>query len=226
MAHECLVHRAARLRDQGLANDGTRVPDQVAFWLFVLKDALELHIPRTLALIAAHPAVQARARAEIAAAGVLTAAAIDGLRYLEACVIEQLRLWTPVPILLRRVRPGDTFDVHDALRVEEKQQLLFHAGAYHRDGKVFGAAVHRFAPDPDAQRPPVFVFSDGRQACAGQFLMRFILKATLARLLQSSHVELVAPRIEPEAIPYSYNHYGIRLRRCAEAMPCPRTARA
>ena len=57
MAHECLVHRAARLRDQGLANDGTRVPDQVAFWLFVLKDALELHIPRTLALIAAHPAV-------------------------------------------------------------------------------------------------------------------------------------------------------------------------
>jgi choline dehydrogenase-like flavoprotein/cytochrome P450 len=226
VADQCLVHRAARLGDQGFANDVTRVPDQVAFWLFVLKDALELHVPRTLALIAAHPSVQARACAEIAEAGVLTAAAIDGLRYLEACVIEQLRLWTPVPILLRRVRPGDTFEVHDALRVQEKQQMLFHAAAYHRDPRVFGAAVHRFTPDPDAQRPPVFVFSAGRQACAGQFLVRFLLKAILARLLQSSHVELIAPRIEPDAIPYSYNHYGIRLRRCVDPMPCPGKAHA
>ena len=131
-----------------------------------------------------------------------------------------------MPVLLRRVLPRDAFRVHAALSVEQKQQLLFHAAAYHRDPQVFGDVADRFAPDSNAQRPPVFVFSAGRQACAGQFLARFMLKATLARLLQSSHFELVGPRIEPDAIPHSYNHFGIRLRRCADATPCTRTSPA
>ena len=98
----CLMHDAATSLEDGSAGEATKVPTQIGFWFFVLKDAIELHVARTLALIAAHPAVQARVRQEILAAGPLTPTSIEGLRYLEACIAEQLRLWTPVPLLLRR----------------------------------------------------------------------------------------------------------------------------
>src|SRR6185436_18971326 len=98
----CLMHDAATSLADGSAGESTKVPTQIGFWFFVLKDAIELHVARTLALIAAHPPVQARVREEILAAGPLTATSVGGLRYLEACIAEQLRLWTPVPMLLRR----------------------------------------------------------------------------------------------------------------------------
>src|SRR5204863_4622128 len=98
----CLMDDAATSLADGSATDATKVPSQIGFWFFVLKDAIELHVARTLALLAAHPDIQTRVRAEILAAGILTATSIDGLRLLGACVAEQLRLWTPVPMLLRR----------------------------------------------------------------------------------------------------------------------------
>ena len=74
---------------------------QIAFWLFVMKDAIELHTVRTLALIASAPEnVRQRLSDELACTR-LTAAGIARLDFLEACIKEALRLWTPVPILLR-----------------------------------------------------------------------------------------------------------------------------
>jgi class 3 adenylate cyclase/tetratricopeptide (TPR) repeat protein len=100
----CLMHDSAKLLEKGSADSSTRVPAQIGFWLFVLKDVVELHVARTLALIAAHAQVQDRVREEIRQAGTLTADAVDGLHYLEGCLGEQLRLWTPVPIRLSRDR--------------------------------------------------------------------------------------------------------------------------
>ena len=216
MSQRCLMQEAAALVSSETAGETTQVPSQIGFWLFVLKDAIELHVARTLALIAAHPSIEERVLAEIANAGTLDAPAIDGLRYLEACITEQLRLWTPVPILLRRVPDRRDFVVHDALTVRHKEQILIHAGAHHRDPRVFGERANRFAPDIGALPASLFVFSGGHQSCAGQFLARFILKATLAKLLQASRFHLVGPRIDPSRIPYSYNHFAIRLRPCSE----------
>ena len=207
----CLMHDSARLLEQGQAGPTTRVPTQIGFWFFVLKDVLELHVARTLALIAAHAEVQERVREEIRQAATLTSDAVDGLHFLQACLEEQLRLWTPVPILLRRaVKP---FSLTDGITVDAQQQILMHAGFYHRDPGVFGVTADAFSPGRLAARSPsVYVFSGGRQSCAGQFLARFVLKATLASLLGKFRIELIAPRIGPGPIPHLYDHFKIKLR--------------
>jgi hypothetical protein len=212
--HACLMHDGAALLDKGTATAATRVPNQVAFWFHVLKDAIELHVARTLALIAAHPGVQDRVRAEIRAAPALTAEAIDALPLLDACLREQLRLWTAVPILLRRVH--QPFALRDAIRLEAGQQILIHAGFQHRDPGG-GEAVDRFAPDAAPEWSHLLVFSRHNQSCAGLFLARFVLKAALASLLAKHRFELLAPSIGSGRIPHLCNHFEIELRPLADA---------
>ena len=208
-----LIDGAAKALDDGSADLFTNVPTQMGFWFFVLKEAAELHVARTLALIAAHPDVQERVRAEVLGAPTLESAeAIENLTYLDACITEQLRLWTPVPILLRRAH--QPFDLEGGVHVAQGEQLLMHVGSYHRDPRVFNDA-DRFAPGRVATRPPIFVFSGGRQSCAGQNLVLFVLKSMLARLLLGSTFELVGPSIDPDRIPYHFNHLGIRLKSAA-----------
>jgi cytochrome P450 len=212
----CLMHKSTALLGSGGAKETTRVPTQIGFWFFVLKDALELHVARTLALIAAHPKVQAKVRQEVRAAGTLTVDAIEGLHYLEASLREQLRLWTPVPILLRRATKA--FSLRDEIPIEAEQQILIHAGFYHRDARYFGAYADTFLPDATAYEfPIVYFFSGHRQSCAGRTLATFLLKATLASLLARFRFELIGPAIEPGRIPYLYDHFSVRLRTVPEA---------
>lgn len=213
----CLLRDSAALVENGSTTAVTRVPAQAGFWLFVLKDAVELHVARTLALIAVHPDVQQRVREEIRTAGGANGQAIDRLHYLEACIVEQLRLWTPVPLLMRRAMRA--FTLRDAIPVEAGRQLLIHAGFHHRDPRIFGAHADRFAPDAVVSGgfPDVYVFSAHRQGCAGRSLVMFVLKATLAGLLRDSHFELAGPAIEQSRIPYLYDHFNLRLRTITRA---------
>jgi choline dehydrogenase-like flavoprotein len=203
---------AKLLADRG-ATETTRVPTQIGFWLYVLKDAMEVHVPRTLALLAAHPHEQKRVRREIADAGRLTPDAIHGLSLLEACLLEQLRLWTPVPILLRRaVKP---FLLRNDVPIEAEQQILIHTGFYHRDARYFHDRADRFSPDAVAEPdfPATYFFSAHRQECAGRSLVTFVLKATLASLLGRFHFELIGPTIEArDPLPYLYDHFSVQLR--------------
>ncbi len=207
----CLVHDSARRLAEGSAAAATRVPSQIGFWLFVLTDALALHVARTLALIAAHDGAQQRVREELGTAAVLTATGVDELGFLDACLTEQLRLWTPVPLLLRRAeRP---FTLRGGIAVRTEEQILIHAGFLHRDPARLGARADRFAPEAVAGAPaPLYVFSAGRQACAGQALARFLLKSALAALLARHRFELLAPALDPGRIPHGCNHFGIALR--------------
>jgi choline dehydrogenase-like flavoprotein/cytochrome P450 len=209
----CLLAHSRESLASGRTTESARVPTQIGFWLFVLKDAVELHVARTLALIAAHPEVQQQVRAEVRNAGALTADAIDGLRYLEACLLEQLRLWTPVPLLLRRA--AKPFFLHDEIPIEAEQQILIHAGYYHRDDRIFGERADKFSPEAVARgpvgAPATYFFSAHRQACAGRSLVTFVLKATLASLLSRRSFELIGPTIERGRIPYLYDHFGVKL---------------
>lgn len=217
----CLMHESAAFLEQRSAGSTTRVPTQIGFWFFVLKDAVELHVARTLVLIAAHPDVQARAREEVRSAGALTGQAIDGLRYLDACIREQLRLWTPVPILLRRA--VTSFSLRGEIAIRARQQILVHAGFYHRDAHVFGERADKFSPDSADRSPTLYVFSRYRQSCAGESLVRLVLKATLASLLARFRFELVGPAIAPSRIPYLYDHFKVKLRSHGNAPPKPGT---
>lgn len=206
----CLMHDSAERLVRGIATGVTCVPRQFAFWVFVLKDALELHVARTLALIAAHPEIQERVRDVVRAARPMTAEKINGLQLLDACVREQLRLWTPVPMLWRRA--FERFNLN-GVEIEPKQEVLIFTGRYHRDPQVFGDIADRFSPDsPGDGLAPVYIFSQGRQACAGQNLARFMIKATLAALLTKCKADLIGPRFDPSRIPYLYNHFNLKLR--------------
>lgn len=212
----CLMHDSAELLEDGSAGTSTQVPTQIGFWFFVLKDAVELHVARTLALIAAHPEVQDRVRQEIRNVGTSTAQAIDGLQYLGACIREQLRLWTPVPILLRRA--VKSFSLRGEIPIEAGQQIAIHTGFYHRDPGVFGEVADRFSPGSVTSAfPTVYFFSRDRQSCAGQFLAMFLLKATLAALLVRFRFELIGPAIRSGRIPYLYDHFKVELRPHGEA---------
>lgn len=229
-----LVCRAAQwLSDHGKPEDA-QPSSQVAFWTFVIKDAIELHTVRTLALIVqAPPAVQRRLRKEVLASGPPTAAAVDGMDFLEACVKEQLRLWTPVPILLRR---AVRYFRLDDIPIYEGNWVLMHTGFYHRDPEVFGVAAHRFSPEerlrneteerlrnekrcrgeepPDCSvtysKPPLYVFSRYHQACAGQFLAIFLIKAVLAALLRRGPYTLLDCAMPRDAVPAAIDHFGLR----------------
>jgi choline dehydrogenase-like flavoprotein/cytochrome P450 len=214
LSTHCLLHRSAELLENGVATDATRVPSQVGFWAFVLKDALELHVARTLALIAIHPYIQDRLRREIAQWPGLTAQAIHASTFLEACVAEQLRLWTPVPILLRRASADIELD--HGISIEAEQQMLIHAGYYHRDPSVFGEVACRFSPGALDGSAMLF-FSRRERSCAGQFLAMFLVKATLAALLARSRFELIGPRIDPNRLPHLYDHFRVELRGVEDA---------
>jgi cytochrome P450 len=214
----CLMHQSAKLIEEGKVAPATRVPMQIGFWFYVMKDALELHVARTLALIAAHPEVQERVRAETRKAPESTAQAIRDFGYLDACIREQLRLWTPVPILLRRaVKP---FSLRGEIAIQPEQQILMHVGFYHRDPRFFGELADQFSPDrATGAFPPVYFFSHDRQSCAGESLVRFLLKAVLALLLAKFRFELISPGIAPNRVPYLYDHFGIKLRIQPDAPP-------
>lgn len=76
-------------------------PDQVAHWLFAF-DAAGMVTFRTLALLAAHPAEQERAREEIEGPEPAQ------LSFLRACVLESVRLWPTTPMILRETAPPRT----------------------------------------------------------------------------------------------------------------------
>ena len=193
---------------------------QMAFWLFVIRDALELHVSRTLALIASAPeALRDGIRAEVRHDRPVTADSIEGAVLLEGCVKEELRLWTAVPVLLRRAMRdcmlGDT-------PIRAGQQMLLHVGFYHRDPQVFGAAANRFDPESRSRddrsneqsatnsTPPLYVFSRGRQACAGQFVAMFLLKATLACLLRRVDVTLHGTKLRLDQVPTAIDPFHLR----------------
>ena len=197
-----------------------KASSQIAFWLFVMKDAIELHTVRTLALIASAPEnVRQRLSDELACTR-LTARGIAQLDFLEACIKEALRLWTPVPILLRvALRPTTLFD---NVRIEKGRQILMHTASYHRNPAVFGAAADTFLPEqrriaempgccPATHvNPPLYVFSQHQQSCSGQFLIVFLLKAVLASLLVKTNPRLLGEQIPMDPVPAAIDHFAIR----------------
>lgn len=215
-----LVDRAVSWMATVKATTDVEASSQIAFWLFVVKDALELHTVRTLALIASAPDSVRQQLASERGSQALTAPAIGTLGLLEACIKEGLRLWTPVPVLLRVALTN--IELPDNVHIEGGQKILMHTGSYHRDPDVFGAAADRFLPEQrmimatqgcrsvTKPTPPLYVFSRHQQSCAGQFLIIFLLKAVLASLLFKTNGVLESRQIATDPVPAAIDHFALR----------------
>jgi cytochrome P450 len=164
-------------------------PDhQIPHWLFAI-DPAGMTTFRTLALLAAHPEFEVRARDEIKAQDREPA-----LPFLRQCVLDTLRLWPTTPMILRQtvretewedgVMPADT-------------GLLIYANYFHRDDRHLEFA-DRFAPEVWATERttadwPLVPFSRGPVGCPAQHLVLMITSMMLAELLRHGHYREVAP---------------------------------
>jgi cytochrome P450 len=178
--------------------------------MFALRDTLAENVFRALAMIVADPRVERRVREELSAADLSTARGIDGLRYLEGCVQEAMRLWPTTPMIVRQT-------VHASILagtvVPRDCQVLIWNTRNHRlpAERPFGDAFH---PEFWRDRPVDYRsnhLSNGTQVCAGIDLALFVAKGVLASLLYETDYELRKPKIAPAAcLPDILNHFAIR----------------
>ena len=190
----------------------TRPVDQVTHWLFALGDTLAINAFRTLAVLAAFEPERERVREELAGAELTSAAGVAGLRFLEACLQEAMRLW-PTTAMLSRETVRD-YEWNGA-SVPQGTQLLIVNSFTHRDAAEFEFA-NRFAPEEwisgeAAQDWSFNHFSHGPQGCPGTGLALFVGKAVLGGLLSACEPRLLEPSLDPaKELPYALDFFTLR----------------
>ncbi|KAK8140038.1 hypothetical protein PG984_000104 [Apiospora sp. TS-2023a] len=149
-----------------------------------------------------HPDVYQRVRSEIAAAGledrVISYADAQGLRFLQACIKESLRLFGPVTMGFPRVAPKGGIAIGEQT-FPEGTTLSVHPWVIHLSKEIWGEDAREFNPDrwfgdDVAQLEKHFIpFSLGYGSCPGQNLGRIELSKICATLIRSYEFRQVEP---------------------------------
>ena len=188
----------------------TRVLHQIPHWIFATRDTLAANVCRALAAIAADTEVAARVREELDGVDLGDPTAIDGLRYLEGCLAEAMRLWPTTPLLARETTEDTTLAGE---RIDEGTQVMILNSFNHRDTDSV-ADADRFRPERWATGEADYRFnhlSNGTQNCPGGPLVYLLGKATLAHLLDRRDITLEEPRLDPaEPLPHMLDFYAVR----------------
>jgi cytochrome P450 len=175
--------------------DRTRVAHQVPHWMFAMRDTLGANAYRALAVIVADPDVCARVREETSGADLSDASAIDGMRYLEGCLHEAMRLWPTVPLLARETTRDTTLAGEE---IDEGTQVMMLNVFNHRAPEGV-ADANRLVPERWASgHESDYRFnhlSNGTQDCPGGALVLLLGKAVLARMLDEYELTLREPEV-------------------------------
>jgi len=162
--------------------------------MFAMRDTLGANAFRALGAIAADPDVLARAREEVDGADLSEPAAVDGMRHLEGCLHEAMRLWPTPPLLARET----TREVELAgEKLDEGTQVMIVNTFNHRDTEQTPDA-DRLVPERWADGERNYRFnhlSNGTQDCPGGPLVLLLGKAVIARLLAGYDVRLEEPEL-------------------------------
>lgn len=189
---------------------------QVPQWLFAF-DAANMATIRALAALVTHPRQGAHAMLDAAEPQLPKVRS-----YLQACVLESVRLWPTTPVLLRDIAGDDhSQDLEwgaaaGMIRVPRGTGVLITVPAFHRDRELL-AFADDFEPtlwvDGRAQQYPQLVpFSAGPVECPGRNLVLFATSTMLAQLLSRLDVRLPDPHgLSPDApLPATLDQYGLR----------------
>jgi cytochrome P450 len=191
-------------------SDRTRVVHQIPHWIFAMRDTLGANAFRALATIVADPAVCERVRAELDGADLADPSAIDGLRYLEGCLHEAMRLWPTVPLLAREATRETTLA---GAKLDEGTQVMMINAFNHRAPEGVPDA-DRLNPERWANGQSDYRFnhlSNGTQDCPGGALVLLLGKAVLARMLDEYELTLREPRLVPsDPLPAMVDFFAIR----------------
>ncbi|MBC7289706.1 MAG: cytochrome P450 [Actinotalea sp.] len=214
--HERLQHHLDRAEPGSLAFWAAQAPttprthpsQQVAQWMFAF-DAASWAGFRALALLAAHPEQQRRARQEVDAVDLTEP---QRLPYLRSCVLESLRLWPTTPAVLRETTARTQWEDGP---MPEGTSILTYAPFFHRDDEHVEAA-HRFAPelwasDRSENDWPFVPFSAGPAQCPGRNVVLHTVSLALGRILRDREVDLLDGRLRPdEDLPGSLDMFTLR----------------
>jgi cytochrome P450 len=190
--------------------DKTRVAHQVPHWLFAMRDTLGANAYRALAVTVAHPEAYRRVREEVDGADLTDPGAIDGMRYLEGCLQEAMRLWPTVPMIAREATRETTLA---GTKVDEGTQVMILNTFNHRDpDEVEGA--DRLVPERWADGDGDYKFnhlSNGTQYCPGATMVLLLGKAVLAQVVAGWTLGLREPEIDPsEPLPHMLDFFSTR----------------
>ena len=193
--------------------DKTRVVHQIPHWLFAMRDTLGANTYRALAAIGADETIEERVREEFAERDLTSAQDVDGLRYLEGCLQESMRLWPSTPILAREA-------TRDAVlageRIEEGTQVMLVNTFNHRDTDSV-ADADLLKPERWETEKRDYRFNhlaSGSQWCPGEPLVLLLGKAVIAQTLKGWDVTVVEPDLPAgsrEPLPNMLDFYSIRL---------------
>jgi cytochrome P450 len=183
--------------------------DQVAIFFLAGHETSASAIAWALYLLATHPDAEARAAAEAQAfAADPGFSALARLRFTRDVFREALRLYPPVPMMVREARAADRFRDRDAAPGAQVVISLWHL---HRHERLW-AAPHDFDPDRwsrdgDGPQGAFLPFAAGPRVCPGAGLAMVEGPLFLAALLARWRVEPV-----PDRVPVPVAHLTVRSR--------------
>jgi cytochrome P450 len=187
--------------------DMTRITQQIPHWMFAMRDTLGANAYRALAVIVSDPAIEQRVRAELDADSAANPVAVDGMRYLEGCLHEAMRLWPTTPLLARETTRETTLAGE---KLEEGTQLMLLNVFNHRDREHVEDA-DRCRPERwsgDAHDYRFNHLSNGSQDCPGGPLVLLLGKAVLAQMLSRYSLSLQRPNLgSSSSLPHSFDFY-------------------
>jgi cytochrome P450 len=191
-------------------SDRTRVVHQIPHWMFAMRDTLGANTYRALALVVADSQLEERAREEIEGADLSDPSAVDGMRHLEGCLEEAMRLWPTTPLLVRETMSETALCGQE---LEEGTQVMIPSVFNHRDREQLPDA-DRPNPErwPDAESDYRFNhLSNGSQDCPGGPLVLLLGKAVLARMLDEYRLTLREPELDTgRPLPHMLDFFAIR----------------
>ena len=191
--------------------DRTRVTHQIPHWVFAMRDTLGANVFRALAAVVHDPEVERRAREEADSADLTDPHAIDGMRFLEGCLQEAMRLWPTVPLIARETTRETELAGE---KLDEGTQVMILNTFNHRDPDDVPNADSLDAERWQNGASGDYKFnhlSHGTQDCPGGPLVLLIGKAVLANMLTEHELSLREPEIEPgEPLPHMLDFFEIR----------------
>jgi cytochrome P450 len=161
----------------------------------------------TLYLVATHPDVEAKLRAEMA-----TTDDVMRMPYVEAVLKESMRLFPPAWILARRVENDETVAGHQFHRGEF---LFMSQYVVHRHPRLWKDAdrfiPQRFIDVPEpTPRYAYFPFSGGARKCIGDVFAQMEAKILLVEIMKRVTLKLApGARIVPEPVVTLRPRYGV-----------------
>ena len=202
------AHHAATA---GSPIDETVLLEQFPHWMFTFTGSGTDLVVRALTLILSDPSARRKVEAELERAGPLEdPATIDGLAYVEACLVEGAHLFPPVTRTFHSAPNGASVDgvmIPPRMEVFHSFPLIFSSDA---------TEARRFRPErwlERAKAPPGFdPFLGGARHCPGRSLIMHVSKAALAAMIGRQQLTLDGAALRTDDLPPEFPRRGIKFR--------------